>query len=595
MSGIRDPGSGIGGFEVHDAGDSAILLELEPVIDPAVNARAIAIATAVRDQHLAGVRDVIPTYRSVAVHFNPLACDIESLRHTMREAAASPRVLASGSLVEVPVAYGGDNGPDLDEVAAFARLPARTVIDRHCGPEYRVFMLGFLPGFAYMGIVDGSIAAPRKATPRTRIPAGSVGIGGRQTGVYPRPSPGGWQLIGRTSLQVFDPSRDPASLFRAGDRVKFIPIRNHSPAARTFMVRADRSEPSSARHEGVRHWGTRPDCCLTVVRPGLFTTIQDGGRWGYQDRGVPVSGPMDRQAHHLANALVGNVPEAAALEATLLGPELRFDQPAVIAVSGADLEAVIDDKPVAVDTPRRVESGGILRFGARRSGTRAYIAIDGGIDVLPVLGSRSTHVISGLGGIDGRALKAGDRLALGSSTSQGSESNHPWREPLRFALRESGTPTVHGGRLRAMRGPQDYYFQESAFDWLARTRFTISPQSDRMGYRLVPGASRIPSPALREPQGVPSLSRDESRIPAGSMISDAAFTGGIQIPPSGEPILLMADRQTTGGYPQIATVITADLRLAGQLAPGDWIEFAWCTRREAIAALKEQEEVFGAR
>jgi antagonist of KipI len=307
---------------------------------------------------------------------------------------------------------------------------------------------------------------------------------------------------------------------------------------------------------------------LTILKPGLFTTIQDGGRWGYQDQGVPVSGPMDRHAHRLANALVGNPPDAATLEATLLGPELRFDQPALIAVTGADLEAAIDDRPAAVGTAHRVESGGLLRFGARGSGTRAYIAIDGGIDVPPVLGSRSTHVVSGLGGIDGRALRAGDRLALGSPNSQQGESR---RGPLRSAV--SG-----GARLRAMRGPQDHCFDESVFSWLTRTRFTISPRSDRMGYRLVPG-SRIPNP--------------ESRIP-GTMISDAAFTGGIQIPPSGDPILLMADRQTTGGYPQIGTVITADLPLAGQLAPGDWIEFALCTRLEAIAALTEQQEAFGA-
>jgi KipI family sensor histidine kinase inhibitor len=576
MNETRDPGSGRPGFDVRirDAGDSAILLELESVIDPAVNARAIAIAAAVRDQRVEGVRDVIPTYRSVAVHFDPLTCDIDSLRSAMREAASSPRVSASGSLVEVPVTYGGDDGPDLDDVAAFANLPAKTVIDRHCGAEYRVFMLGFLPGFAYMGIVDESIAAPRKAAPRTRIPTGSVGIAGRQTGVYPRPSPGGWQLIGRTSLQVFDPDREPASLFRAGDRVKFVrvedqaPLQKRSPVARTFMVRAE-----------------KPDRCLTVVRPGLFTTIQDGGRWGYQDRGVPVSGPMDGQAHRLANALVGNSRDAAVLEVTLLGPELRFDQPALIAVAGADLEAAIDDKRVELDTPHRVESGRILRFGARRSGTRACIAIDGGIDVPPVLGSRSTHVVSGLGGIDGRPLRAGDRVPL--CTHLQHESNHPWRKPLRFALPVTGTSANRGARLRAIRGPQDYYFEESAFDWLADTRFAISPQSDRMGYRLVPG-SRIPNPSrLRSGQA-------ESRIPTGVMISDAAFTGGIQIPPSGEPILLMADRQTTGGYPQIATVITADLRLAGQLAPGDWIEFTWCSRTEAIAALKEQEEAFGA-
>jgi antagonist of KipI len=136
-----------------------------------------------------------------------------------------------------------------------------------------------------------------------------------------------------------------------------------------------------------------------------------------------------------------------------------------------------------------------------------------------------------------------------------------------------------GARLRIMRGPQDHYFDESAFDVLARTRFTISPQSDRMGYRLTSN-HRIPNP--------------ESRIPAGAMISDATITGGLQIPPSGDPILLMADRQTTGGYPQIATVITADLPLAGQLAPGDWIEFTLCSREEAIAALRQQEEAFGA-
>jgi KipI family sensor histidine kinase inhibitor len=562
----------VSGFEVQvrDAGDSAILLELEAMIDPAVNARAIAIATAIRDQRLAGVRDVIPTYRSVAVHFDPLTSDVDSLRNAMREAAASPPVSASGSLVEVPVAYGGDNGPDLDDVAAFAKLQARTVIDRHCGPEYRVFMLGFLPGFAYMGTVDGSIAAPRKATPRTRIPAGSVGIAGRQTGVYPRESPGGWQLIGRTSQHVFDPTREPPSLFRPGDRVRFVPVEG---------IGDQGSGIKNQRAVDPRSPIPDPYRLVTVVRPGLFTTIQDGGRWGYQDRGVPVSGPMDRQAHRLANALVGNAPDAATLEATLLGPELRFDQAAVIAVTGADLEAAIDDKRAAVDTPHRVESGGILRFGARRSGTRAYIAIDGGIDAPVILGSRSTHVVSGLGGIDGRALRAGDRVVLG----------HVWREPLRSALRGIGTSKVHGGaRLRAMRGPQDYYFDESAFDWLAGTRFTVSPKSDRMGYRLIGG-----SETTRPPSSVTRLG-SQATFGLGAVISDAAFTGGIQIPPSGDPILLMADRQTTGGYPQIATVISADLPLAGQLAPGDWIEFAFCTRLEAIAALTEQEEAFGA-
>ena len=544
MAGIRDPGSGI-----RDAGDSALLLELEPVVDPAVNARAIAIAAAIAAGRFDGVRDVVPTYRSVAVHFDPLTTDVGRLRESMARAAATPPAARKGSLIEVPVNYGGEDGPDLEEVAAFARLTPGDVIDRHCASEYHVFMLGFLPGFAYMGSVDERIAAPRKATPRTRIPAGSVGIAGRQTGIYPRPSPGGWQLIGRTSLQVFDAAREPASLFAAGDRVRFVrQPRTAEP------VNPRTGEPPNQRTAGIRS--------MTVLKPGLLTTVQDAGRWGHQDCGVPVAGPMDWQSFRLANALAGNSPDAAALEATLLGPELHFEQTTNVAVAGADLGASADGTAMPINSARLCKAGSVLRFAERRSGARAYIAFDGGIDVPPVLGSRATHVVSGLGGIDGRALRAGDVLAL-------RDSQETPRQP-RIALRIPNG----GARLRVMRGPQDECFAAAAFEVLQRTRFTISPQSDRMGYRL-----RIPDP--------------ESRIPTaragspGSMISDATFMGGLQIPPSGDPILLMADRQTTGGYPQMATVITADLPLAGQLAPGDWVEFTLCTRGEAIAALKE--------
>ncbi len=557
------------GIQIRDAGDSALLLELETVIDPAVNARAIGIAAAIAAERLAGVRDVIPTYRSVAVHFDPLIADVEMIRSSLRRAADTAPGAQQGSLVEIPVAYGGENGPDLQDVAAFANVSPQTVIERHCAPEYRVFMLGFLPGFAYMGTVDESIAAPRKATPRTRIPAGSVGIAGRQTGIYPRQSPGGWQLIGRTAMSVFDPAREPASLFAPGDRVKFVATTGIRDSG--FGIR----NPQSTTAQSESRTPNPESRTVTVLRPGLFTTIQDSGRWGHQDRGVPVAGPMDRRAYRLANALVGNAPDAAAFEATLVGPELRFDQPALVAVTGADLSASVDGTAVAADTAHSCAAGSVLRFGERRSGTRAYIAVDGGIDAPRVLGSRATHVVSGLGGIEGRALVAGDRLPL-------NESIHPWRKPSRLAPQVIGHVTglskvTGGARLRVMRGPQDDHFDEAAFDALQHTRFTISPQSDRMGYRLVPAdRHRIPNP--------------ESRIPAGAMISDATFMGGLQIPPSGDPILLMADRQTTGGYPQMATVITADLPIAGQLAPGDWIEFTVCTRDEAIAALVEQEE-----
>jgi antagonist of KipI len=278
---------------------------------------------------------------------------------------------------------------------------------------------------------------------------------------------------------------------------------------------------------------------------------------------------MDGRACRLANRLVGNGDSAAALEATLLGPELRFEHAVRIAITGADLGASVDGSAVPMNSARTCAAGSVLRFGERKSGARAYIAFDGGLDMPLVLGSRATHVVSNLGGLDGRALKAGDRLTLNASTATDAKS-----APARLRVAQGGA------RLRAMRGPQDEYFDADAFDVLQQTRFTISPQSDRMGYRLrVPDAARLP------------LSH---RAAEGSMISDATFTGGIQVPPSGAPILLMADRQTTGGYPQIAVVITADLPIAAQLLPGDWIEFAICTREEAIAALREQDEALRA-
>jgi KipI family sensor histidine kinase inhibitor len=559
--GIRDSGLGIGNAQIRDAGDSALLLELDAVIDPAVNARAIGIAAAIAARRIAGVRDVIPTYRSVAVHFDPLATDVAALMTSMREAINCSPAPQDGRLIEVPVSYGGEDGPDLSDVAAFAGLSTQDVIARHCATEYRVFMLGFLPGFAYMGTVDDAIAAPRKATPRTRVPAGSVGVAGRQTGVYPRQSPGGWQLIGRTSLLVFDPSREPASLFAPGDRVRFVRIAGIRDSG--LGIRDSQSAITNQFASRIPHPASRS---VTVLRPGLFTTIQDAGRWGHQDRGVPVAGPMDATSHRLANALVGNARGAAALEATLTGPELRFDQPAVVAVVGADLSASIDGAPLPLNIPRACEAGAVLRFGERRAGTRACIACDGGIAVPPVLGSRATHVVSGLGGIDGRALVAGDCLPLGDSRTQRVRAARELPDEMRRGPDRSAERG--GARLRIMRGPQDDWFDETAFEILQRARFTISPQSDRMGYRLT-GAT---------------VTR-----PSGHMISDAAFTGGLQVTPSGDPILLMVDRQTTGGYPQVATVITADLPLAGQLAPGDWVEFELCTREQAVAALSAQE------
>ena len=213
-------------FRIVPAGDSALILEFEDRIDLAINARAVAVAEQLRAQPVAGVRDVVPTYRSVAVYFDPLQTSHDALVTRLEHEAARP-VAASRrrpDVIRIPVCYGGELGPDLAGVAAFGRMSESAAIDLHVGATYHVFMLGFMPGFAYMGIVDARIAAPRRETPRVRVPRGAVAIAGSQTGVHPSEAPSGWQLIGRTPVRVFDSARADPFLMKAGDAVSFYQI-----------------------------------------------------------------------------------------------------------------------------------------------------------------------------------------------------------------------------------------------------------------------------------------------------------------------------------------------------------------------------------
>ena len=214
-------------FRLVHAGDSVIVAELADRIDERVNARAIRLAAAIARADLRGVRDIVPTYRSVAVYYDPLRTDLARLSDLLSIEAPvtdpeDQERRRRRPAVRIPVRYGGTDGPDLADVAAFAKISEAEVIARHSGPTYRVFMMGFLPGFPYLGTVDAAIAAPRRDTPRLRVPAGSVGIAGPQTGIYPTESPGGWQLIGRTALRLFDLSRPNPFLLEPGDAVEFV-------------------------------------------------------------------------------------------------------------------------------------------------------------------------------------------------------------------------------------------------------------------------------------------------------------------------------------------------------------------------------------
>lgn len=211
-------------FRIVTLGDSCVSVQFAAAIDPVVNARCIALAASLESLALRGVRDVVPSYNAVTVHFDPLATDGEALSTELgRLVGAAPRSSAAESrTIEIPVSYGGASGPDLGAVAEFAECSEAEVVQLHMQTRYRVYMLGFLPGFAYMGTVDRRIAMPRLNTPRMRVTGGSVGIAAEQTGIYPCDTPGGWRIIGRTSAKLFDAMRAEPFLLKAGDHVKFV-------------------------------------------------------------------------------------------------------------------------------------------------------------------------------------------------------------------------------------------------------------------------------------------------------------------------------------------------------------------------------------
>ena len=293
---------------------------------------------------------------------------------------------------------------------------------------------------------------------------------------------------------------------------------------------------------------------IEVLKPGLCTTFQDTGRTGYQHIGVPVNGPMDALAQQMANALVGNALNIGTLEMTLQGPVLRFDARALIAIAGAELGAQLNGEPLPVNHAVRVVPGSILAFGQRKAGARAYLAVAGGFTTEKVLGSVSTYRRGAYDGVLGRALVAGDRLGFASSFRNAPRMVLP-AGLMRSVEREADAP------IRIIPGGEWGAFTEEARHSLLNSQYRIGTDSERMGYRLQGEALPLEHPL--------------------ELLSEAVTFGTVQVPPSGPPIVLMADRQTTGGYPRIAHVISADLPLLAQRLPGETVRFELTTLEHA--------------
>jgi allophanate hydrolase len=304
---------------------------------------------------------------------------------------------------------------------------------------------------------------------------------------------------------------------------------------------------------------------LEIIQPGLHTTVQDRGRDGFRDSGIPASGPLDRISLRLANVLVGNDAGAPALEMLLIGPAVRVDADSVrIALVGCSAGIEVEGRKAVVPAGQsvRLSRGDVFRVGPLGNSVCSYLAVEGGIQVTPVLGSASTYVRGNIGGFEGRRLQPRDRLPLKQDRVQMRQERTLVR-PMDLLLEQP---------IRVILGPQADYFTGEAIDCLLSADYTISPQSDRMGYRLS-------GPALTHSKGY-------------NIVSDGIVTGAIQVPGSGQPIVLMMDNPTTGGYPKIATVISADVPVIARRSPGRKIRFTAVDVQQAEQLRRQQEEWF---
>ena len=484
-----------------------------------------------------GVLNLHPAFASVLIDFDPRLhthADIEALARQRMETAVDEARPAR--VVEIPVCYGGEFGPDLEFVARHAGLTPERVIELHAAADYLVYFVGFATCFPYLGGLPPELATPRLSAPRKLVPAGSVAIGGSQAGIYPLASPGGWRIVGRTPLALFDPQSSPPPLLRMGDRVRFVPIARltDESVCPTLACGAGASacQPASSH--------------IRVLSPGLQTTVQDLGRFGYTHFGVSASGAADPLALRAGNLLVGNAENAAALEMTLVGGAFEFETDAVIALTGSDFGAGLP-----LWTAVEIKAGETVRCGATRSGARAYLAVRGGIGVPKVMGSASVHVMTGAGG---RPLRAGDALPIGNAAIRRPRAGS--RRAPEFA---------RAGPLRVTPGPQAHWFSGELY----AAAYQVAEESNRMGIRLRGPA--IPSPP-------------------GHMLTEGVPLGAIQVPPDGQPIILFVEHQTTGGYPKPANVISADFWRLGQLRPRDGVRFERVPLDQALNLLREQEQ-----
>jgi KipI family sensor histidine kinase inhibitor len=481
-----------------------------------------------------GIEEIIPAARTLLIRYQPLQTSMAQLAMKISHKPLTQHGNRSGALVTIPVHY---NGEDLPAVAELMGIDIQTVIRRHQESVWNVAFTGFAPGFAYMISDTGGWQIPRRSTPRTRIPAGSVALAGEFSGIYPQASPGGWQLIGQTELKMWDLAREQPALLLPGSQVQFVDGEAKSP-----MISLPTKTP---QHKPVAN----ESATLTVLATGLQTTWQDDGRAGKAALGLSESGSMDKNAQHTANRIVGNPSQSPCLEITQGGFRARANEDVVISVTGAPCPLTLktaDGERFSVEgyRPLNLAAGDEIHVGTPTHGLRSYLAVRSGFVVEQILGSTARDSLAQLGP---QPICVGDILQTGA--------HQHCHAVLLDELPPSGLPAVgETVTLDIIAGPRTDWFTTQALDQLTAQSWQVTPQSNRIGLRLA-GEQRL---ERRLHQELPS---------------EGTCSGSIQVPASGQPVLFLHDHPLTGGYPVIAAVAEYHLDLAGQIPPGAFIRF----------------------
>lgn len=548
--------------DIRRAGDRALLVDVGSLT------AAMSWHGALTAAPLAGQVEVVAAARTVLVRFD---ADTAAEAAVASLSSLTPDGAGARSPCEhvLDVVYDGE---DLAEAARLLGLSPDGLVDAHTGTLWQAAFGGFAPGFAYCVPADGGSPwdVPRLSEPRTAVPPGSVGLAGMFSAVYPRRSPGGWRLIGRTDAQLWNAEAEPPALLSPGDHVRYRAVRSTARASDPSATQVSDPSPALSSTSGSDDAaiGAEPatsgedprtdgHCASAAPRdgapviersvfrvddPGLLTLVEDAGRPGRGDLGVSPSGFADRASARAANITVGNPPDAPVLEVMGTARLTCLSDVAVAVAGAAGRETV---------TPQLLRAGDTLTLEPALGLARTYVAVRGGVAAAADVGSASADVLSGLGP---DPLFAGAQVAAavrGPSASVGHGTDNPaWARRLRD---DSGEAVV----LRVVPGPRDDWFAPGELARFTSILWPVEAQSNRVGTRLTPAEDEEPLHRARE----------------GELASEGTVTGTVQVPASGLPVVFGPDRPVTGGYPAIATVLDEDLDALAQLPPGARVRF----------------------